>query len=147
MRQPSFYSAVFAIIRDESWAILFQKRQNSGFRDGHYQLPSWHVESKEDIKTALIRELSEELGISVHPEDIDIVHIAHVIRNDRTYFNIYLEVHAYTGEIRNQEPNKCSEIVFKKFEDIRDKIDFQYDVETLEKIFSWEKFSEKILPY
>ncbi len=40
MRQPSFYSAVFAIIRDEHGGILFQRRQNTGFRDGMYQLPS-----------------------------------------------------------------------------------------------------------
>ena len=84
----------------------------------------------------MIRELLEELGIIVYHEDVDIVHIAHVIRNDRTYFNIYLEVHAYTGKIQNQETKKCSEIVFKNFEDIKNQIEFQYDVETLEKIFS-----------
>ena len=40
MREPSFYAAVFGIIRDSEGKILFQKRQNTGYRDGAYQLPS-----------------------------------------------------------------------------------------------------------
>ncbi len=78
----------------------------------------------------------EELDILVNTENIDIVHIAHVIRNDRTYFNIYLEVHSYRGEIRNQEAEKCSEIVFEKLENIQDRPEFQYDVTVLNAIFS-----------
>jgi 8-oxo-dGTP pyrophosphatase MutT (NUDIX family) len=44
MAQPTFFAAVFAIIRDDDGRILFQQRQNTGFRDGQYQLPSGHVE-------------------------------------------------------------------------------------------------------
>ena len=143
MREPNFYSAVFAIIRDNTWAILFQKRSNTGFRDGLYQLPSGHMEGRETMKEAMIRELAEELNIHVLENDLTIAHISHTVAGDRVYFNIYMEVSHYTGEITNCETDKCSEISFHSMEEIVGKPEFQYEVETLEKIFQGEKFSEK----
>lgn len=145
MRQANFYSAVFAIIKNDKWEILFQKRQNTGFRDWMYQLPSWHLEWKEIMKESLIRELKEELNIEVNDEDMNILHISHVICPDRVYFNIYIEIIKYTWELKNLEPEKCSEIVFKDFEKIKNDKKFLYEVETLEKIFTWICFSEKIV--
>lgn len=143
MKQPNFYSAVFAIIRNEKWEILFQKRQNTGFRDGMYQLPCGHVENKETLKYAMIRELEEELWIQTHEDDLKILHMAHTFSVWRDYFNIYIEISKYSWILKNLEPEKCSQIVFKKFEDIKNDERFQYEVETLEKIFTWEKFSQK----
>ncbi len=143
MRAPNFYSAVFAIIRDNTWAILFQKRSNTGFRDGLYQLPSGHMEDRETMKEAMIRELEEELNIRVEESDLTIAHISHTVAGDRVYFNIYMEVSHYTGEITNCETDKCSEVSFHSMEEIAGKPEFQYETETLEKIFQGEKFSEK----
>jgi 8-oxo-dGTP pyrophosphatase MutT (NUDIX family) len=143
MREPNFYSAVFAIIRDNAWAILFQKRNNTGFRDGLYQLPSGHMEGKETMKEAMMRELAEELNIHAWEDDLTIAHISHTVAGDRVYFNIYMEVSHYTGEITNCETDKCSEISFHSMEEIAGKPEFQYETETLEKIFKGEKFSEK----
>ena len=143
MRAPNFYSAVFAIIRDTTWAILFQKRSNTGFRDGLYQLPSGHMEGQETMKDAMMRELEEELNIHAQESDLIITHIAHTVAGDRVYFNIYIEVSHYTGEITNCETDKCSEIGFHSMEEIADKPEFQYERETLEKISRGEKFSEK----
>lgn len=145
MRKPEFYSAVFAIIKNKEWNILFQRRQNTGFRDWLYQLPSWHLEWKETMKFSLIRELQEELNIKAKEEDLEILHISHVICPDRVYFNIYIEVSKYNWEIKNLEPEKCSELVFKRYEEIKDNQAFKYEVETLENIFKWVKFSEKLV--
>ncbi|MCB9807205.1 NUDIX domain-containing protein [Candidatus Peribacteria bacterium] len=123
--------------------MLFQKRCNTGFRDGLYQLPSGHMEGRETMKEAMIRELTEELSIHVTENDLTIVHISHTIAGDRVYFNIYMEVSHYTGELTNCETEKCSEISFHNIEEIAGKAEFQYEFETLEKIFQDEKFSEK----
>ena len=145
MRKPEFYSAVFWIIKNEKWKILFQKRQNTGFRDWLYQLPSWHLEWRETMKESLIRELEEEINIKAKEEDLEILHISHVICPDRVYFNIYIKVLKYFWELNNNEIEKCSELVFKSYEEIKDNPDFKYEVETLENIFNWDKFSEKLL--
>lgn len=145
MRQPNFYSAVFAIIKNEKWEILFQQRQNTGFRDWMYQLPAWHLEWSETMKTWLIRELKEELNIEVSEKDMNILHITHSVSPERVYFNIYIEILKYSWVLKNLETEKCSEIVFKNFDEIKNDEKYLYEVETLEKIFAWESFSEKIV--
>lgn len=96
MRSPHLYSAVYAIIRDDSGRILFMQRQNSGFQDGKYQLPAEHLEPGEQIKSALARELMEELCINVHESDMGVVHVSHRIAPDREYFDIYVDVKKYS---------------------------------------------------
>ena len=145
MRQPNFYSAVFAIIRNDKNEILFQKRQNTGFRDGQFQLPSGHVEWSESIKDSIIRELQEELWIGVLENDIEIAHIAHVISSERVYFNIYANILKYVWDIVNLESEKCSEIGFYTFQEIENNPDFQYEIETLKSIEMWYIFSEKMI--
>lgn len=144
MRQPEYYAAVFAIIKNKDWEILFQQRKNTGFRDGEWQLPSGHIELWETSIHAIIRELYEELAITIQEMYSTVVHVAHTIQTDRIYFNIYVEISQYTWELQNMEPEKCSEISFFSLEIIRDNPLFSYEIETLERIERWEYFSEKI---
>lgn len=146
MRKPEFYSAAFAIIKNEDGDILFQKRKNTGFRDWYYQLPSGHLEWEETMIDCIIRELKEEINIVVKPEDCEVVHISHVVRPwERTYFNIYIDVKAYSEKIINLEEEKCSEVNFFSIPHISNSELFAYDWESLEVINKWEKFSEKLI--
>gem|GEM_PF-3992487 len=63
MRKPDFNAAVYGIFKNNSGELLFQKRKNTGFADGYFQIPSGHVEHQpvETIETSLIREMREEL--------------------------------------------------------------------------------------
>jgi 8-oxo-dGTP pyrophosphatase MutT (NUDIX family) len=65
MRQWEYYSAVFGIIKNEKWEILFQRRANTGFSDWLLQLPAGHLEWEEFFKEALIREMKEEINIDI----------------------------------------------------------------------------------
>jgi ADP-ribose pyrophosphatase YjhB (NUDIX family) len=49
------------IIKNKEWNILLIKHKESEF----WTLPGWHVENKEDIYTAIKREIKEELGVSL----------------------------------------------------------------------------------
>lgn len=116
MRTPEFYAAVYGIIRNTSWEILFQRRQNTGFSDGLLQLPSGHIEGKETYQEALVREMQEELGIDIALADISLSHILHRVNpQERVYFDVFLEVKAYEWELINREPEKCSELCFVDF--------------------------------
>ena len=113
MRTPEFYAAVYGIIKNTSWEILFQRRQNTGFSDGLLQLPSGHIEGKETYQEALVREMKEELGINIIENNITLSHILHRINpQERVYFDVFLEVKAYEWELINREPEKCSELCF-----------------------------------
>ncbi len=142
MRKPDFYWAVYGIIKNNDSEILFQKRFNTWFRDWEYQLPSWHIEWKETFKQALIREMKEEINIDIKEKNIKLVHICHRISQDRVYFDLYLEIQDYSGIIKNNELNKCSEIKFINVDNIKNINLFWHDLSTLEKIKNKKYFSE-----
>ena len=47
--------------------ILLGQRQNTGFADGSWHLPSGHTEDGESATAALIREANEEIGVRIDP--------------------------------------------------------------------------------
>lgn len=89
--------------------ILLGRRQNTGFGDGAFNPPAGHLEQDESVVEALIREAREEIGIVIEPAD---VHFAHVVHNaygpGRVAF--FFEVTRWSGEVRNIEPEKCSQL-------------------------------------
>ena len=143
MRNWEFYSAVFWIIENEKWEILFQKRQNTWFADWLYQLPSWHIEWEELFKEAFKREMKEEINIDINDDDIDIVHISHRIRkNDRIYFDIYLKVNKYSWELKNNEIEKCSELKFINIDNCNKEEMIWFDIDVIKLVREWKQISE-----
>lgn len=141
MENPLFYAAVFWIIRNNTWEILFQKRENTWFRDGSYQLPSWHIEKYEGMKKSLIRECKEEINIDI--TELELIHITQWINTKwREYFNVYFEISDFTWEIKNLEKDKCSELYWAWVDEINTNKLFEKDREILNFIEQWIKFSE-----
>lgn len=146
MRKAEFYSAVFGIIENEKWEILFQKRQNTCYNDWLFQLPSGHVEWEEFYKDALIREMKEELDITILEDDIDILHVQHIVHKWwLVYFDIYLKINKYSWEIKNNEPEKCSELRFIDLKKYSEDEITHIDIEVLDMIKDWKQISEKLI--
>jgi ADP-ribose pyrophosphatase YjhB (NUDIX family) len=143
MRWPNFYSAVYVIIKNEKWEILFWRRK-SDFKDGYFQIiPAGHLEWEETITDCAIREAKEEVWIDIQENDLKVIHISHRISmGERVYFDIYVEAIKYTWEIKRCEGEKCSEIKFIDIDNLRDDKFVMYDIEALRKAKSWEYFSE-----
>ena len=74
--------AVYLILKKDN-QILLMRRQGSGYYDGWYSLPAGHVEAGELPIAGLIWEMKEELGISIAPEDIRLVHTMYPVGNCR----------------------------------------------------------------
>lgn len=115
-------AAVVALIRKVNGKIeiLLQKRQNTGFADGMWDLScSGHVEEGESISRAAVRECSEELGVEIKEENLRFFALIH--KNDApcsiTYYNVYFSVENFTGEPRIME-SKCSEIKWFSFDNL-----------------------------
>lgn len=93
--------------------ILLQKRQNTGYKDGYYDLAaSGHVDEGESALEAMIRESKEELNIYIKKENL---HFSSVVHNYTkasldVYYNFYFHASLYEGELKINEPNKCSEL-------------------------------------
>lgn len=89
--------------------ILFGRRQNTGFEDGAYHLPSGHLEARESVAHALIREAKEEIGVTIAPEAIEFAHVMHNSSSGgRVAF--FFTVHQWEGAPENREPHKCGEL-------------------------------------
>ena len=142
MAKAEFYAAVYMIIENEKWEVLFMRRANTGFRDGAFQVPAWHMEWSESMIDCAIRESKEELDIDIL--DSEVVHISHRVAPDRVYFDVYVKVKKYDWTPKINEPYKCSELKFIDIDHIpeEDKNLFSYDLDVIKKVRNWGCFSE-----
>lgn len=144
-RIPNLFWCVFGIIKNDAWEVLFQKRSNTGYADGLFQIPAGHMELEESMYDAIIRKMKQELDITIHKDNLELVHIAHRVRKwAKEGFDIYFHISSYEWKIINNEPNKCEKIEFRDIHKIyNDTINF--DIEVLKKVEKWISFSEEII--
>ena len=98
--------------------ILFARRCNTGYQDGNYQVPAGHIDAGELPSEALIREVKEEIGITIKPENVKFAHTSFRPMMDETgdrvdYFFI---VETWEGEVTNCEPDKCDHLLWTTIE-------------------------------
>lgn len=110
------------LIKDSK--ILLARRANTGFYDGYYECPSGHIDGKETIRKAAVRELMEEVGVIAKVEDLKVVHVVHRYgeKNERVEF--YLVAEKWEGEPSIKEFDKCDDVAW----------------------FSLDKFPENMVP-
>jgi 8-oxo-dGTP pyrophosphatase MutT (NUDIX family) len=106
--------AVYIIFR-KNGEVLLLRRFQTGYHDGEYGLPSGHVDGGEPADIAAAREAFEEVGVTIKPEDLQFVHLMHrqVAPDDRDgveRMDMFFEATAWTGELKNCEPEKCDDL-------------------------------------
>lgn len=99
------------IVRNHAGEVLLQQRANSGFLDGYYDFPSGHVEDRESVRAAAVRELAEETGVIAKEEDLRLVHFNQNFLNT-PYINFTFVADTWEGEASICEPEKCSDMRF-----------------------------------
>ena len=92
------------IVRDNK--ILLLKRAPSIHGGGMYCPPAGHVENNESMTQALVREMHEELSITIDPKDAECVHVLYTHGAERNYIHFYFVVNSWSGELHNNEPEK-----------------------------------------
>lgn len=105
--------------------VLLQRRQNTGFADGLWDLScSGHVEHGESMSQAIVREAREELGIEIDANSLSFVTFVHKreSESDLTYYNAYFACFNYLGEPRICENEKCSELKWFDLDDLPEDI-------------------------
>ncbi|HIA92014.1 TPA: NUDIX domain-containing protein [Candidatus Saccharibacteria bacterium] len=111
-KRHSHIAAVYMILRREDGTFPMLLRQNTGYKDNEYIVPSGHVEKDEHFSDAVVRELQEEVGVSVNKDDITLVHVSHrlVDDSDEDRLDLFYEITNWQGEVVNAEPDKCTQI-------------------------------------
>ena len=90
--------------------MLLSRRFNTGWNDGMYCQPGGHLEGKEPILDALIREAREEAGLELEKKHLEVVHVMHRKTIDREYIDFIVQAKRWDGEPRNTEPHKCDDL-------------------------------------
>ena len=129
MEKEKFLSSVYLIIRNEEKQILLQRRQGTKLWPGFLALPAGHIDEGENAYDAVIREAREELGIEISINNIIDTFV--VNRRNKSllpYYDVYFEIDNYTGELKINEPEKCSELVWSDINNLpEDMIDFEIE--------------------
>lgn len=119
------YTACFPVlIRDNKIAMVL--RQNTGWMDGYYGLPSGKLEYGETFTDGAIREAKEEAGVDIVAEDMRVIHIMY--RHDEQddgymdWVDVYFGVDNWQGEPHNAEPDKAEELVWLPINDLPENI-------------------------
>lgn len=103
---------VHLIVR-RSGKIVMLRRANTGYGDGLLHLPSGHLERGESVVGGVIREAGEEIDVTVNPAAVRCVHVMHRAGPDGAdRVGFFFEADQWSGEPRNAEPDKCSELVW-----------------------------------
>lgn len=104
--------AVFLVLKrivDGKKEVLLQRRCNTGYMDGKYDMAcSGHLEAGEPLAMAVVREANEEIDILIDPKDLELVSIIHPYQED--YINIFFSTQKYTGTPKIMEKEKCDDL-------------------------------------
>lgn len=97
------------LVHDNS--VFLIERKNTNWAQGYWNFPGGLVDPHETIIQAAIRETQEEVGVTVNPEDFELVHVIHIKKsetNTKDIIGIYFKAHTWTGTPRNAEPEKIT---------------------------------------
>jgi SAM-dependent methyltransferase len=102
--------------------ILLARRANTGYADGLLHAPSGHLEDGEDVRSGMIREAREEIGLDLAPDDLEAVLVMqHKAPNGRARIGWFFVARLAGGpEPVNREPGKCSELAWYPLADLPD---------------------------
>ena len=100
------------LIKEER--VLLSRRFQTGWEDGNYGLPAGHGEYGETMREGVVREAQEEIGITLHADELDFQLVQHRWCDDpgnpHARVGFYFTVRSWRGEPSNMEPNKCDDL-------------------------------------
>jgi 8-oxo-dGTP diphosphatase len=120
--------------------ILLMRRAGSGYHDGELSLPAGHLDAAEDVRSALVRELREELRIEADPAACTLVTVGHRApeQPQDDYIDLFFTVGAWTGRPVIGEPDRCSELSWADPDALPDDV-IPYIAEALRAVRSGER--------
>jgi 8-oxo-dGTP diphosphatase len=97
--------------------VLLLRRFQTGYQDGNYSVVAGHVESGETLYQAAVREGEEEVGVRIRERDLRAVGVMQRKSNDERV-DFFLAVPTWEGEVRNAEPDKCDDLIWRALDDL-----------------------------
>ncbi len=109
----------FLLVKEDK--VLLASRFNTGYEDGNYNMVAGHVDGKETMREAMVREAKEEAGITIVPADLKHLLTMHRWCEDmggHERIGFYFTADKWEGEITNTEPDKCDDLSWFSLADL-----------------------------
>ncbi|MEU1783769.1 MULTISPECIES: NUDIX hydrolase [Streptomyces] len=116
MRKPPRYRLVVDVmvlmVRSDG-RVLLLRRAGNVYASGLLCPPSGHLEHGEPVTAGALREVAEEVGVTITPRDLEFCHaIHHRSPEGEGRMGMVFTAQRWTGEPTNREPEKCSGLVW-----------------------------------
>lgn len=103
-------AAVYLILIHDGKTLL-ARRYKTGWMDGNYSLIAGHLDGKEKVSGAMIREAYEEAGIKIEKKDLKPLKVLHRMSPDgMEYMDFFFIAEKWEGEPTIKEPEKCDDM-------------------------------------
>jgi len=123
MLQQVLLPYVLALIINEKNEVLLEHRKNTEWFPDYYGLVGGKIDAMESAKAALVREMSEEIGIIVASEDVEFAHVIHFLGVDnKPCVAFFYTVRAWQGDIYNLEKDKHDYLLWFPLDKLPDKM-------------------------
>ncbi|MGW7611124.1 NUDIX hydrolase [Streptomyces sp. NPDC054766] len=109
-RERSIVGAHLVLVRDGA-VLLGRRHPDSPFAPSTWHVPAGHREPGESALACMVRETSEETGITIEARDLSLVHTLDQ-RNPWSPFprlQLFFAASRWSGEPRVLEPDRCTE--------------------------------------
>lgn len=103
--------ALVILHKDDRIALL-KRADNARFAPGLYSLIGGRVEKGENFRQTLVREVYEEVGITISLEDLHFMHTFYRQGATEELVALVFECFVWQGEPFNKEPEKHKELVW-----------------------------------
>jgi 8-oxo-dGTP pyrophosphatase MutT (NUDIX family) len=117
------YPLIVNLILEREDKILMIYREHTKVYQNAYALPAGKVEKGESLKQNIIREAKEEIGITLHPDDVTLaVTLWAKYKNEAgdaiEDVGFFFKASRYEGEVINAEPHKHGHVKWVVLSDL-----------------------------
>ena len=98
-----------ALVKDNK-LLLIRRGAQAAFAPGLYHCPGGHVDADETVRQAAVREVFEEVGAIINPDDLEFMHLLHRKGPTQEYLITFFKVTQWQQDPFNKEPDKHDDI-------------------------------------
>lgn len=109
---------VFVFLLDDQDRIYLQRRYNTGYLDGYYESPAGKMDEGEFPAPAACREVLEEAGVVVNPDNLELFHSYMNLSHGNPWLGLMFRTRKWQGTPTIQELHKCDDAGFFSLDDL-----------------------------